>query len=52
MRLFFHLGLYSYTPAAWLHYVYPKLKPADKPMECIQNAGEIFYVVCRHDDGQ
>lgn len=38
-------GLYTYTPMDWLEYVYPKLKPADKPLECIQNAGEIFYVV-------
>lgn len=39
------VGLYSYTPAAWLNYVYPKLTPADKPVECIQNSGDIFYVV-------
>ncbi|XP_067931908.1 uncharacterized protein [Watersipora subatra] len=37
-------GLYAYTPTAWLAHVYPKLEPYAKPLECIQNSGEIFYV--------
>jgi len=38
-------GLYSFTTSSWLENVYPKLPKSEKPIECVQKAGEIMYVV-------
>ena len=41
------LGVFTgYTMLEWYNTIYPKLKAnTDKPLECIQEAGEILYLV-------
>ena len=31
------------TQAHWLKHVYPKLKPNEKPLECVVHAGQAIY---------
>ena len=35
----------GYTQLEWYEKIYPQLSPDDKPLECIQKAGEILYLV-------
>ncbi|XP_045165976.2 uncharacterized protein LOC123529639 isoform X2 [Mercenaria mercenaria] len=38
-------GVYpGYTQREWYENIYPSLSPYDKPLECIQNPGEILYL--------
>lgn len=40
------IGVYpGYTQTEWMENVYPHLAEADKPLECIQEQGEILYLV-------
>ena len=42
----FILGVWpSFSPLDWINKVYPKLQPKDKPLECVQEEGEFFYLV-------
>ncbi|XP_078342854.1 bifunctional arginine demethylase and lysyl-hydroxylase PSR-like [Oculina patagonica] len=34
----------SFSQLDWINKVYPNLPPEDKPMECVQEAGEILYL--------
>ncbi|CAH1783165.1 unnamed protein product [Owenia fusiformis] len=36
--------LAGFVPTDWYTMVYPSLHPEDKPMECMQNPGEILYL--------
>lgn len=35
----------SFSQLDWINKVYPDLQPKDKPLECIQEEGEILYLV-------
>lgn len=40
-------GVYpGYTQREWIEKIYPDLPEGDRPLECIQEAGEILYLVC------
>ena len=47
MNIILVLGVFTgYTMLEWYNTIYPKLKAnTDKPLECIQEAGEILYLV-------
>lgn len=39
-------GVYpGFTQIEWYNHLYPLLDDAHKPMECVQEAGEILYLV-------
>ena len=40
------IGVYpGFTQMEWYNKIYPSLSEADSPMECVQEAGEILYLV-------
>ena len=40
------LGVWpSFSQLDWINKVYPNLPPEDKPLECVQEEGEILYLV-------
>ena len=43
---YFFLGVCpSFSQLDWINKVYPNPSPKDKPVECIQEEGEILYLV-------
>ena len=50
MLIILVVGVYpSFTQQDWIKKVYPNLRPDDMPThECIQEAGEILYIVCKY----
>ena len=35
----------SFSQLDWINKIYPNLQPQDKPLECVQEEGEILYLV-------
>ena len=39
----------SFSQLDWINKVYPNLRQEDKPLECVQEAGEILYLVSQRE---
>ncbi|KAK7462073.1 hypothetical protein BaRGS_00038521, partial [Batillaria attramentaria] len=37
-------GLFPFSVMEWYAHIYPKLTEEERPLECVQEAGEIFYI--------
>lgn len=45
-RVCYFSGVYpGFTQLEWYNMIYPNLTPRQKPLECVQEAGEIIYLV-------